>query len=95
MPNLPPKHRPSGWRPPAKFPNPAHAFYGTQEWKRLRAFVRERDGGICRVCGEPESWRVDHIRPRDQGGSDDPSNLQCLCTLCDAKKHAEKGRAWR
>lgn len=95
MPTLPPKHRPAGWRPTPKFVNPDHAFYGSQEWKKLRAFVRERDGGVCRRCGAPQSWRVDHIIPRAEGGSDHPSNLQLLCDNCDAVKHREKGFAYR
>jgi 5-methylcytosine-specific restriction protein A len=95
MPTLPPKHRPAGWRPTPKFVNPDHAFYGTQAWKRLREFVRKRDGGICARCGRAESWRVDHIIPRADGGPDDQSNLQLLCDDCDAKKHREKGSAFR
>jgi 5-methylcytosine-specific restriction endonuclease McrA len=57
--------------------------------------VRERDGGICRRCGRPDSWRVDHIKARRDGGADAEWNLQLLCTDCDAKKHREKGRAWK
>lgn len=79
-----------GWRPTPKFVNPSHAFYGTQEWKRLRELVRQRDNRLCVKCGDP-AWRVDHIKPREAGGSDDPSNLQTLCNDCDAKKHREKG----
>lgn len=29
---------------------------------------------------------VDHIVPRSMGGTDDESNLQCLCNACNASK---------
>jgi ATP adenylyltransferase len=34
---------------------------------------------------------VDHIVPRNQGGSDDFSNLQALCFRCNAAKRWEAG----
>jgi hypothetical protein len=34
---------------------------------------------------------VDHIVPRNQGGSDDLSNLQALCFRCNAAKRWEAG----
>jgi 5-methylcytosine-specific restriction endonuclease McrA len=61
----------------------------------LADFVRDRDQGICRQCGTPESRRVDHIIRRRDGGADADWNLQLLCDDCDAKKHREKGEAWR
>ena len=41
---------------------------------------------------------VDHIVPRNQGGSDDLSNLQALCFRCNAGKRWEAGAGsagWR
>lgn len=52
----------------------------------LRAFVIHRDGGKCRVCGATESLVADHIVSRRNGGSHHPSNLQCLCQICNARK---------
>ena len=43
----------------------------------------------CECCGAHEHQRaleVDHIIPRNQGGSDDISNLQALCFRCNAGK---------
>lgn len=101
MPQMPPKHRPAGWKPVPKAVNPNHKFYGTQEWKRTRAFVRERDHWSCQIptsgasrCGR-WAYRVDHIKPREEGGSDLPFNLRCVCDSCDGKRHREKGFAWR
>jgi len=93
MPYAPPKHRPPGWHPgPPKGTDP---FYGSTLWKQLRERVRRRDHGICARCGAPNSWRVDHIKPRAEGGVDLEWNLRLLCATCDNKRHAEKGKVWR
>ena len=45
--------------------------------------------GRCECCGAHEHQRaleVDHIIPRNQGGSDDITNLQALCFRCNAGK---------
>jgi 5-methylcytosine-specific restriction endonuclease McrA len=60
-------------------------FYHTAAWRKLRAAIIARDP-ICRTpgCGQP-STHADHIKPRRQGGSDDPSNLRGLCSCCNAR----------
>jgi 5-methylcytosine-specific restriction endonuclease McrA len=93
MPFAPPKHRPLGWKPAPK--KPTDAFYTSDYWRKARDRIKYRDGGICAKCGKPDSWRVDHIRPRTEGGSDSDWNLRLLCDGCDAIRHAEKGKAWR
>ena len=48
-----------------------------------------RAKGRCECCGAHEHQRaleVDHIVPRNHGGSDDLSNLQALCFRCNAGK---------
>ena len=48
-----------------------------------------RARGRCECCGAHEHQRaleVDHIIPRNQGGSDAISNLQALCLRCIAGK---------
>lgn len=69
--------------------------YGT-EWGKLRARVLRRDNGLCQVCLKESSpvkaTEVDHIIPRSQGGSDDMSNLQSICTHHHRIKTSIEGR---
>jgi hypothetical protein len=54
---------------------------------KYRVLTRAR--GRCECCGAHEHQRaleVDHIIPKNQGGSDDISNLQALCFRCNAGK---------
>jgi ATP adenylyltransferase len=51
--------------------------------------VLKRAGFRCELCGTPADERaldVDHILPRNRGGSDDRANLQALCYRCNGNK---------
>jgi diadenosine tetraphosphate (Ap4A) HIT family hydrolase len=51
--------------------------------------VLTRAKGRCECCGAHEHQRaleVDHIIPKNQGGSDDLSKLQALCFRCNTAK---------
>lgn len=71
--------------------------------KRGRAGLRERaevlaEEPFCRACltsgRHVGSDEVDHIVPLSEGGNDERSNKQALCTPChDAKSKAERARA--
>lgn len=64
---------------------------GGRPWRRLRARIIARDQYTCQLC-----FRVcmdydldcDHIVPKAEGGTDDPSNLRTLCRPC----HVKRGR---
>ena len=55
-------------------------------WQKLRAAVRRRDGGQCRVCATDLNLSVHHI---ERGGPDTLTNLILLCSRCHA--WAERG----
>jgi len=55
----------------------------------LRYMVIQRAKGRCEACGisnEERALEVDHIIPRNKGGTNDLWNLQALCYLCNAQK---------
>lgn len=63
--------------------------------KETRAVVLDRNGFTCQMCGavagEPHPYdptrktrlHIGHIIDKSQGGSDDPSNLRALCSVCN------------
>ena len=55
----------------------------------VRFEVLKRAKFRCELCGisaDDKALEVDHIIPRNNGGSDDPSNFQSLCYSCNAMK---------
>lgn len=74
---------------------------GTTEMERGRAWMAKRlrvaqrfhylcQGPGCGLVWRPDRDQIDHVIPREQGGSNDESNLQPLCVECHkAKSDAE------
>ena len=63
--------------------------------KETRAIVLDRNGFTCQMCGaaagEPHPYdsarktrlHIGHIVDKSIGGSDDPSNLRAICSVCN------------
>ena len=60
---------------------------GGRPWRRLKAKIHLRDLYTCQCCGlVTMELELDHIVNVAQGGTDDESNLQSLCSPCHLKK---------
>lgn len=68
--------------------------YGHQ-WTKLRLSILDRDKHLCQPCmaeGRLTPARmVDHIKPKAEGGTDDPANLRAICGGCHAAKTTAEG----
>ena len=61
----------------------------------FRAWIHQRDGGRCGICGQPvalEDMHVDHIRPRIEGGNDAVTNLRATHPVCNLRRRDERAR---
>jgi 5-methylcytosine-specific restriction protein A len=69
--------------------------YGAK-WQKLRAFVMQRDQGLCQPCKRvgrlTPAVAVDHVVPKSQGGTDHPGNCQAICHRCHVLKTAQESR---
>lgn len=55
------------------------------------ALLLEKQNWRCVYCrvSLKDKYHVDHIMPIALGGSNDISNIQCLCQTCNRRKHAK------
>ena len=63
--------------------------------KETRAFVLDRNGFTCQMCGavagEPHPYdptrktrlHIGHVIDKSMGGSDDAANLKAICSVCN------------
>ncbi len=75
-------------------PKPVPAF-SREVSKETRAFVLDRNGFTCQMCGavagEPHPYNssrktrlhIGHIVDKSKGGTDDLSNLRAICSVCN------------
>jgi 5-methylcytosine-specific restriction endonuclease McrA len=60
--------------------------------QRTRELVRDRAGNTCEYCRLHQSatplitFHLEHILPKQHGGSDDPARLALACDRCNAYK---------
>lgn len=50
--------------------------------------------GPCAYCGTWIAATIDHILPRERGGSDDDANLASACWTCNSRKGARTLAEW-
>lgn len=70
------------------------ARMGSSRTRRKKRLLIERDGGHCKFCNvqltldinAPNQMSLDHVVPRSKGGSNDITNLQLLCRICNTAK---------
>jgi len=67
-------------------------------WTRTRAAILARDHHLCQMRG-PRctiiATTVDHIIPKQHGGTDHPSNLRAACAACNYRGGARITNARR
>jgi hypothetical protein len=60
--------------------------------RALRGLVRRRAQERCEYCRLPQvaarfaQFHIEHIVPRQHGGTDDPENLALACFQCNVRK---------
>jgi 5-methylcytosine-specific restriction enzyme A len=60
----------------------------TSAYRKERAFVLERDKGICWICRKAGANTADHIVPVSKDGSDHRSNLRAAHKSCNSRRGA-------
>ena len=71
------------------------AHYTSADWRARRLRLLRRDAFVCQACSRAASGQaahVDHIKPLEEGGTDDDANLQTLCRSCHGAKTREEQR---
>lgn len=73
-------------------PLAGHLFVASRDRAPIPQTIRDaifaRDEYRCRQCGSTNGLQIDHIHPWSRGGSNEPDNLQLLCSTCNQSKGA-------
>ena len=64
----------------------AEARAKERAWQQVKAEVRIRDCGRCRLCAAP-GFDVHHVTYRSRGGKHETHNCVFLCRACHADVH--------
>jgi len=72
----------SGENSPTWFDGRSFEPYGSDFNDELKAFIKQRDGGICQLCGTDEDLVVHHIDYCKT--NNDITNVVTLCRSCNA-----------
>lgn len=70
----------------------AKAFYLSKEWRKARAYIFDRDEGLCVRCGELGEivHHKEHLTPQNISDPEialGEDNLELLCRDCHALAH--------
>jgi 5-methylcytosine-specific restriction endonuclease McrA len=56
--------------------------------------IREQLGGVCERCGRTEKLEIHHMKPLENGGSNQVPNLVLFCHSCHAVWHQKLKGFW-
>ena len=59
----------------------------TKGFYNIKSYVRARDKNMCQQCKSKDHIEIHHIQHKEDGGSDRPNNLICLCHDCHYAHH--------
>lgn len=94
-----PAKGPSGPKERWGYDGPITPMLPEREWLPLRWKILNRDGFVCRYCGDQGQdtvqWCVDHVIPLSRGGNHDESNLVACCVPCNCSKSDKLLSEWR
>lgn len=87
------KHRHTGWETHQAGRSRHQRGYGS-DWDKTRLIVLRRDKYLCQECRSNKratpANEVDHVIPKEHGGTDELDNLEAKCTPCHRKKTAKE-----
>lgn len=71
-----------------KFPFIKRIGFGAAKRTHIPLRIRRAvlAAGCCATCVATDRLTIDHKKPYSRGGTDDISNLQCLCFNCNLLK---------
>ena len=57
-----------------------------------RLAIYHRDGFACVFCGDEDRLSLDHVTPRELGGTHEATNLITACVSCNSSKKDSDNR---